>query len=40
MEIYAADLEEIEWQEYERRRMARENADCGYVPQEDDNDQR
>lgn len=36
--IRHGDLDEIRNEEYERKRIARENELCGYVPQEDDNE--
>ncbi len=35
---YEDDLDEIAWQEYERRRLFREDELCGYTATEEENE--
>jgi hypothetical protein len=35
---YEDDLDEIAWQEYERKRLENENMASGYTPDEDENE--
>lgn len=37
-QCHADDLDELRWQDAERRRMERSNQSCGYVPQEGEDD--